>query len=113
MKLENNPKNVNKQKKIIYVADILDELSSGVTKKIYSQCFAFYNLGFQVYLYINRIDRCVGYEVNKGRMIEIFNKKYSYPFVTSFVRSKNILKILQKNIMLILELENFSKIYMK
>jgi len=96
MKLENNPENINKQKKIVYVTGVLDELTSGVTKKIYSQCFAFYNLGFQAYLYINRIDRCVGYEVNKGRMIEIFNKKYSYPFVTSFVRSKNILKILQK-----------------
>jgi len=46
MKLENNPENVNKQKKIVYVTDVLDELSSGVTKKIYSQCFAFYNLGF-------------------------------------------------------------------
>ena len=96
MKLENNPKNVNKQKKIIYVTDVLDEISSGVTKKIYSQCFAFYNLGFQVYLYINRIDRCVCYEVNKGKMIEIFNKKYLYPSATSFVRSENILKILQK-----------------
>ena len=39
MKLENNPENVNKQKKIIYVADVLDEISSGVTKKIYSQYF--------------------------------------------------------------------------
>ena len=96
MQLENNPNNFSKKKKIIYVADILEELSSGVIKKIYSQCIAFNNLGFQVYLYINRIDRCVCYEVNKGRMIEISNKKYSYPFNVSSIRNKNIFKILQK-----------------
>ena len=96
MKLENNLKNVKTQKRIIYVTYALDELSSGITKKVYSQCFAFCNLGFQVCLYINRIDRCVCYEVNKGRMVEIFNEKYSFPFATSFITSKNILKILQK-----------------
>ncbi len=96
MKLENDSKNINKQKKIIYVTGELEELTSGVTKKIYSQCFALYNLGFQVYLFINRIDRCVGYEVNNGQMIEIFYKKYSYPFATSFFRRKNIVKIFQK-----------------
>lgn len=109
MKLENNPENINKQKKIIYVTSVLDELTSGVTKKIYSQCFAFYNLGFQVYLYINKIDRCVCYEVNKGRMIEIFNKKYSYPIVISFVRSKNILKILQEKYHTYIRIREFFK----
>lgn len=95
MKVRSNSKNVNK-KNILYVAYVLDEISSGVTKKIYSQCFAFYNLGFQAYLYINRIDSCVCYEVKKEKMIEIFQKKYLYPFVTSFDRSGNILKILQR-----------------
>lgn len=105
MNLQNNPKNVNRQKTIIYITYELDELSSGITKKVYSQCFAFYNLGFQVYLYINRIDRYVCYEVNKGRMIEIFNKKYSFPFITS----KNILKILQKKYHAYIRIKEFFK----
>jgi len=97
------------KKSIVYVACIIEELSSGYNEKIHSQCFAFHNLGFQVYLYISRVDRCVCYEVNKGRMIEIFQKKYSFPFVLSSVKSKNIFEIFQKKYCAYLRIREFFK----
>jgi len=84
------------KKSIVYVAYIIEELSSGYTEKVKSQCFAFHNLGLQAYLYIIRINGCVCYKVNNGRMIEVFNKKHSFPFIASSIRSKNIFKLLQK-----------------
>lgn len=84
------------KKSIVYVTYIIEELYSGYTEKVKSQCFALENLGFQVYLYISKVDRCILYKINKGKTNEIFSQKYKFPFRISLQNNKNIFKLLQK-----------------
>jgi len=97
------------KKSIVYVSYIIEELSSGYTDKIKNQCFAFENLGFQVYLYINKVDKCIFYEINNGKIKELFSKKYKFPFNISSQKNNNILKIFERKLHAYIRMDEYFK----
>jgi len=97
------------KKSIIYVSYIIEELSSGYTEKIKNQCFAFENLGFQIYLYISKVDKCIFYEINNGKIKELFSQKYKFPFNISSQKNNNILKIFERKIHAYIRMDEYFK----
>ncbi len=70
--------NLNKNKKILYVAFIREDSESlGFVKKVYAQCRALSKNGAQTYLYISRKDSAELYEVSSDKVENVKSFKYS------------------------------------
>lgn len=88
---------------------MIEELSSGCTEKVKSQCFALENLGFQVYLYISKVDRCIFYKINKGKINEVSSRKYKFPFSMPLPKNKNIFRIFEKKLHAYIRMDEYFK----
>jgi len=97
------------KRSIVYVAYIIDELCSGISEKVKSQCFALENMGFQVYLYISKIDKCIFYKINKGKINEVSSRKYKFPFLMPLPKDKNIFKIFERKLHAYIRMDEYFK----
>jgi len=86
-------RNEDYKMKLLYVNNVMEDISPGYKEKIYSQCIAFEELGFETYLYTSSTGGIIIYKIKDGIFNQIYKRNYKYNYYVKSDRIKNRLTL--------------------